>query len=420
MEKKKTISKIYDSKIFWIIVSLIFSLIIWSYISNINGAYMEKTFSDIEVQFKGEAELLADKSLAITDVETSSVTVRIRGSRTVIAKLRESDIKAVIDVSSITQPNDMSWTYELVFPNDVDRSDITIISRSPDTIKFSVVKNASKTVPVKGSFEGTIDDGCVAEELVFEPEVINIKGPESILEKIDHAWVTFGKNEKIDATYSADVNFTLIDVDGQPVSADKLSLDADKVTATQPILKTKELPLAVNLIAGGGVTADDCVVTIEPESITVAADSRLIDDKNSFILGNIDLTSFQSSYEHTFTIPISDDIENVTGVTEATVKIEIPGVKVRTLTATNISCRNCSSGYTAVINTEFVEVTLRSKDEAALAAVNPEDIIVVVDLADYGTITGQIRANAIVTVSGSDGKIGAIGEIKVVLTIQKD
>lgn len=419
MKEKKTISKIYDSKIFWIIVSMIFSLIIWSYVSNIDGSFMEKTFSGIEVRFEGEKELLSEKSLAITYVETSSVAVRIRGSRTNISKLNGSDIKAVVDVSNISKPNDMAWTYEIVLPDYINKSDITIISRNPDTIQFTVVKYGSKTIPVKGSFEGKIEDGCVAEELVFSPDTLKIEGPEDILDTIDHAWVTFGKNEKIDAAYTVDTEYSLVDADGKPVPTDDINIPTRTISATQPILKTKELPLEVNLIAGGGVTAADCVVTIEPKSISVAADSRIIDNMDNIVLGNIDLASFQSSYEQTYTVSLDEKIENITGVNEAKVTVEIPGVKVRTLTAANISCKNCSSGYSATINSESVDVTLRSKDESALSAIKPDDITVVVDLADYGTTTGQVRANADVYVSGHEN-IGAIGEVKVVLTIEKD
>ncbi|MDO4815408.1 MAG: CdaR family protein [Bacillota bacterium] len=419
MKEKKRISKIYNSKIFWAIISLILSLIIWSYVSSIDGSTMEKTFSGIEVQFMGENNLLSQKGLAITNIETTSVTVRVRGSRANIGKINASDIKAVIDVSKVTQPNDMSWTYEIVFPDNVDKSDITIVSRSPDTISFSVVKNAKKTIPIEGSFEGTIADGCVAEELVFDPETLVVEGPENVLLTIDHAWVSFGKDMEIDATYSANVEYTLLDKNGNSVSKSSLKLSSDTINVTQPILKTKELRLDVDIVNGGGITREDCKITIEPKAISVAADSRLIDDMSSIILGTINLSSFQSSYEQTFVIQLDEGMDNLTGETEAIVKVEIPDVKVRTFRVTNISCSNCSSGYTASIDTESVEVTLRSKDADALASIKTDDITVVADLSNFGSTTGKVMANGIVHVSGNSA-VGAIGEVKVTVTIQKD
>lgn len=419
MNEKKQTNKIYDSKVFWAVVSLILSLIIWSYVSNITGATMDKTFSGVEVRFSGEQELLSERSLAITNVDTSSVTIKVRGSRNVIGKLNSTDIKAVVDVSGINQPNELSLSYDLQFPNGIDKSEFTVVSRNPDVINFTVVKNASITIPVKGSFEGTIADGCVADEIVFDPAEIVVEGPEEAIKDIDHAWLTFGKHEKIDATYSVDCEFELQDAQGNPIDKTGLSVSADRINATQPILKTKELPLTVNIIDGGGVTEADCKISIEPKSVTVMADSRLVDDKESIVLATIDLRSFQSSFEQTYSIPLGDEVDNPDGVSEATVKIEIPSVKVRTVTATNISCKNCSDGYEAIINSESVEVTLRSQDETALNAVRADEVSVVVDLADYGSTTGQVRANATAYVSGYEN-VGAIGEIKVLLTIQKD
>lgn len=377
------------------------------------------TLTGIQIEFKGEDELAA-KSMSIYEVDTSSVTIRVRGNRSDLGKLKSSEIKAIIDVSKIQQPNDMSWTYDIEFPSYVDKSNIQIISRSPDTINFTVVKNASKTVNVKGSFEGTIADECVAEELVFEPATITLEGPEKMLEKIDYAWVKFGNSDlNIESTYSSDVAFTLMDKDGKPVSATDIKSSVNFVTATQPILKTKELPLTVKLIPGGGITEADCTVTVEPATIKIAADSRLIDNKNSIVLGNVELSSFNSNYEQTFTIPLEDGVQNLTGITEATVHITAPGTHTKTFTTNNISCKNVSKGYSATIDTKEIEVTLRAKDAATLDKINASDISIVADLSDYGTTTGQVIAPGVVNVIGHNG-VGAIGDVKVTLTISKE
>ena len=196
-------------------------------------------------------------------------------------------------------------------------------------------------------------------------------------------------------------------------------LSAKVVTATQPILKTKEVPLTVNLIPGGGVDADDCTVTIEPKTLKIAGDTRLVDDINSIVLGNIDLASFQTSYTHTFAITLADEVQNLTGVTEAKVTVEVRGTHTKSFTTDNISCKNVTSGYSAKIDTESIEIMLRSKDTAALDKIRPDDISVVVDLKDYGTTTGQVIATGTVYVSRVDG-VGAVGDIRVSVTITKD
>lgn len=140
MNQKKTISKIYNSKVFWIVISLLCSFVMWAYITSPDTGDFQKTFRGVQVEFAGQEKLLSDRSLSISDVDTQSVTVTLRGSRSNIGKLRASDIKAVIDVSNIKQPNDMTWAYELQYPDGIDTSDITVINKNPETINFTVVK----------------------------------------------------------------------------------------------------------------------------------------------------------------------------------------------------------------------------------------------------------------------------------------
>lgn len=418
MKQKKKTSKVFNSRVFWMAISLLCSFAMWAYITNPNSSDFQQTFRGVQVEFSGQEKLLSDRSLSILDVDTQSVTVTLRGSRSNVGKLRASDIKAVIDVSNIKQPNDMTWAYELQYPEGTDVSDITVVSKSPETINFTVVKNATKTVSVKGSFEGEIAEGCVAEEFVFEPSTIVIEGPEETLAQIDHAWVSFGEG-KIESTYSEEVGYKLMSESGAQISTKGLMLSTNVITATQPILKTKEVPLTVNLIQGGGVDEDDCTVTIEPKTLKIAGDTRLVDDINSIVLGNIDLASFQSSYTHTFAITLADEIQNLTGVTEANVTVEVRGTYTKTFTTDNISCKNVTNGYSATIDTKSIEITLRSKDTSALDKVKPDDISVVVDLKDYGTTTGQVIAAGTVYINGVEN-VGAVGDIRVSVTISKD
>lgn len=419
MEQKKRTKKLYDSKVFWMVVSLLCSLVMWAYISSLDNTDKEITFNNIEVEFRGQDVLLEERDLSISSVDVSTVSIAVRGERSNITKLKSSDIKAVIDVSNITQPNDMTWAYRLEFPDYVDSNSITVVRKNPETINFTVVKNEKKTIEVKGSFEGTIAEGCVAEEFVFKPETIVVEGPEAAIRNIDHAWVSFGKDQTIDSTYVEEADFSLVDTNGNVCSKDGLMLSVEKVTATQPILRSKEVPLRVNLISGGGITGDNCSVSIDPQKIKIAGDSRIVDELDYIEIGTIDLSSFVSGYEHVFPIVLEDGVQNLTGVTDAKVTIEIAGTHTKAFSTTNISCRGISSGYHVTIDTKEVEVTLRTLSSGALDSIKPDDISVIADLSDYGTTTGQVIVNARVQVTGHDG-VGAVGDVKVTVTIYKD
>ena len=418
MEKKKK-SNIYDSKIFWMIISLLFSLLMWTYVTSQDSSDQTRTISGIGIEFQGQQELLSEKNLSITDISAETVSITVRGSRSDISKLRAADIKAVVDVSNVAQPNNMTWTYKLSFPNYVNENDITVVSRNPETISFTVIKNSSKEIEIKGSFEGTIADGCVAEEITFEPQTLSVDGPEDVIRRIDHAYVTFGKDQTIDSAYVEEADFTLRDANDAVISKEGLVFSSDKITATQPVLKSKDVPLKVNLVSGGGVSERNCTVSIDPQTIKIAGDSRVIDEIDSIELGTVNLGSLSGSYEQTFMITLDEGIENLTGVTEARVSITINGTQTRTLTTTNIACQGVSSGYHVNIDTKEVEVTLRSTSMEALNSVSPSDVSVVADLSDYGSTTGQVIVTARVTVVGHDN-VGAVGDVRVTVTIYEN
>ncbi len=416
--KHSRMSKIYNSKIFWMILSLLASLVLWAYISNQDTTSISKQLTGIQVQFSGEDLLREERNLAISDVDTTSVNVWIRGSRRAIGALDGSQVVAVIDVSKITQAGDMSWSYTIKYPAGTDTGSITTISRSPEIIGFTVSALSSKSVEVAGSFAGSLAEGYSAEDPTFEPSTVTVTGSEAALTKIAGAKVVFGKDKTdVKESFSVDTGYTLVDADGNPVSTTGLTFSTELIKATLPIMEVKELPLSVTLIDGGGATANNCTVSIEPQTIKVAGDSKVLDAMNKLVIGTVDLSDFSASYEDTFPIMLDDDLQNVTGEVSALVKIVIVGLTTKTFDVTNISCSNVAAGCSAAVETETISVTMRGT-EAALDALTAGNIRAVADLSNYSDTTGTVMPTAKIAVDGVSG-VGAIGSYKVTVTLSK-
>ncbi len=420
--KNKRMNKVFDSKAFWMIISLICSILLWAYVSDQEGTIVEKTYAGIRVEFNGQ-EQLSGRNLSIMKSDFSSVSIKVSGTRTELSKLDASNIVAMVDVSNITQPNEVELSYEIVFPNNVDSGGLTITKKTPETIKLTIVKDATKTVNIKASFDGEIAEGGVAEEIVIYPETVTVSGPEEILNTIEYAWVSFGEGKTIKSTYSVDTGVNFMDKDGNilPIEQTKyLNWSPRTVSVTQPILITKEVPLALNIISGGGATKDDCVYTMEPQqTIKIAGDSEIVDDINSIVVGSVDLASFVESEEYTFTVTLPDGVQNLDGLTEVKVRVEIPGMYTKRFVTDNISFKNVTAGYSASINTKELEVLLRSSDPDILNDIKSSDISIVVDLKDYDSTVGQVLAIAKVTIKGHEN-VGAVGDLRVTVTISRD
>lgn len=408
--------KIYNSKAFWMIVSLLASLAIWVYVTSVETDESKTTFRGVKVELVGEDILRDSKNLVVTDMDTSTVTVEVVGPRRIIGSLSSDQLVAQVDVSKLSRAAYTSQQYTIVYPDGTDTSKLSENRRTPETINFMVSAQTSKSIQVRGSFDGSLAEGYTAEMPVFEPSTITITGSEAYLKDVEYAWVTFGK-ENVDSTYSVETGFTLMDANNEPCSTTGISFSTDVVTATLPLLTLKEVNLDVNIIEGAGATKANTKITIDPVSVTLAGDSSLLAGMNKIILATIDLTDFSSTFTETYTIPIDNELKNTTGVTKATVTVEIVGLETKTFRVTNFSCINATEGYEADIITESKEITLRGTPEA-LAQIKAENIRAVADLTDYKESTGTYMPQVKVYVDGFTD-VGAIGENTISIEIRK-
>ena len=408
--------KIYNSKAFWMIVSLLASLAIWVYVTSVETDESKTTFRGVKVELVGEDILKDSKNLVVTDMDTSTVTVEVVGPRRIIGSLNSDQLVAQVDVSKLSRAAYTSQQYTIVYPDGTDTSKLSENRRTPETINFMVSAQTSKSIQVRGSFDGSLAEGYTAEMPVFEPSTITITGSEAYLKDVEYAWVTFGK-ENVDSTYSVETGFTLMDANNEPCSTTGISFSTDVVTATLPLLTLKEVNLDVNIIEGAGATRANTKITIDPVSVTLAGDSALLAGMNKIILATIDLTDFSSTFTETYTIPIDNELKNTTGITKATVTVEIVGLETKTFRVTNFSCINATEGYEADIITESKEITLRGTPEA-LAQIKAENIRAVADLTDYKESTGTYMPQVKVYVDGFTD-VGAIGENTISIEIRK-
>ena len=413
---KNTMRKLYDSRAFWVIVSLVTSLVFWIYVSSVETEEFKQTFRGVKVELVGESLLRDSKNLVITDLDTNTVTIEVVGPRRVVAGLDNDEIVAQVDVSKLSRSAYTSQQYTVVFPDGTETGSLSVTRKMPETVNFLISTQTSKSIQVRGSFDGTLAEGYTAETPVFEPSTITVMGSEAYLKNVEYAWVTFSK-ENVSSTYSVETGFTLMNAENEPCSTTGLTFSDDVVTATLPLLMLKEVKLDVNLIEGSGATAANTKVTIEPESVVLAGDSKLLEGMNKIVLATIDLTDFATSFEESYTIPLDNELTSTTGVTNANVTVEISGLETKAFKVSNISCTNVTDGFSANIITQNLDIMLRG-DAETLAQIKDENIRAVADLTDMNESTGTYMPKVKIYVDGFKN-VGAIGENSITIEIER-
>ena len=397
--------KLTDSKVFWMIVSLTISIVLWVYVTSMESDEVKQTLKGVRVELLGESTLRDSRNLVVTGLSSNTVSVEITGPRRVIASMNADKVTAQIDVSKLAQSAYTSLPYTVNYPNGTDTANITVTRKVPDTISFTVSKLNSKSVPVRGVFNGTIAEGYTAEPANYEPSEITVSGPDAYLRNISYAWVNFGSAET-NTTYTVETGFTLRNEADEDVETEGVTCSTDVVTATLPILQKKTLPLTVNLIYGAGADEGNTKLSIEPSEITLAGDSAILSSMNNIPIATIDLSDFASTFNSKYPINFDNSLVNISGLTEAEVKVELIGLETRNFTVRNLQCRNVPEGFEANIVSEAIVVRMRGTPEE-LETLNADDILAYADFSDYDITTGSHLIPVKIQVDGSN-ECGAV------------
>lgn len=408
------------SKILLAVIAIFCSVLLWVYVTNVEGSVDEVSFSGVKVVLEGEDAMRDNRGLVITSLDTKNLRVTVSGSPRFLARLSAADISAVIDLSTISKTGNYSLAPKISFSSAFNSSDLSAGTTSPAAVNFYVDKLSKKTIEVQGLNNGSTAAGFSSEPMVFSPGTVKIYGPETSLAKVDHAWIEVDR-EDIDSTLSFDSTYVLRDKENNIVEDDSITLESDTVTVTIPVVAIKEVDLVVATVAGAGASDENVVKKIEPAAkITLSGDAGVLAGVNSILLDTIDLSKVDGVYTQTYAVVIPNDTEIIGSMREVTVTIEIVGLETKrvNIPGENLSLINVTEGFeAAIMDASLSNVTLRGTADA-LAAVSAENVRAVADLAGYGTATGFYSVPVKIYVDGST-TVGAIGEYKLFIDIRR-
>ena len=374
------------------LVSLILSLVIafglWGYVITVDNPEFEKVYYNIPVYFQNEAALTS-RGLMITSDSAPKITLRLKGNRSDLNNLNESNINIIADLSRIYDTGTLSLGYSISYPGNVPESAITVMDKSMEYISLTVERRVEKQVEVVPIYEGTVPEGYLSDKAnaVLDYETITVAGPASILNQIDHAQIYVnidGRTSTLDDVFA----YTLCDRGGKAVQVNNVELvtaQPGEVNLMLPIQQVKEVQLALNIIYGGGVTAENSQILIDPATILVSgSEESLADLGDTVIIGEVDLSKLNIEMNQTFDIILPAGVTNRTMVGlehKANVTISFPDLKTATYTVTNIVPANVPAGCKFELVTKQFSITLRGP-KALIDALDATQIVATVDASE--------------------------------------
>ena len=407
------------NKIWSFTLSLFVAFTLWYYVITVVSPGTVEWRTDIPVIFEGETVLTEDRGMMITsNIEDIEIDLKLSGNRTDLAKVNASNITIKVDLSKVYDPGEHELSYTISFPGDVPNGALTTEVKYPETIKLSVEKRVKKNVDVLVNFTGSAAENYMAdtENRTLDYPAINISGPSSVVNLIDHAKIDVDLSGRVESI-SENFRYTLCDAEGNPVDVAMITTDVAEVHMNMKIFRFKEVPLMLQLTYGGGALEESVDITIEPANISVSGSEAILEDLDVIQLGSIDLSSMEEDAELTYPITLPEGITNLSERTEAMVTVKFLNLAIRDLEATKITTINVPEGMEAVLLNQVLKVRLRGP-ASVMDQLKPEDITVTVDFS--GKEAGSFTIKPTITIRGDAfTKVGPVGSYSVSATLRE-
>lgn len=360
-------------------------------------------------------------SLGLDIVETpdiSNVTVRIKGSGTIIGGIRESDIMVYPKYSTVRGAGTVTLELGARFiTSDYDNLGIELTVENPATVTVVFDNVSEKTVRVTAdTSQIAIADGFILNSVSSVPAEVTLTGPTSELEQIDSVVATVASEDKLDDSITLESALEMRDANGNAVTPQYTTMDSDTAAVTLNVLQVRELPLTVDFIGlPTGFDVSSLKYSLDRETLRVAGPARTISKLNELSVASLDLgQSFAFDRDYQLSVELPDGIVSQDGITTVTLTFDTTNMASTTLNVANTNIRviNIPSDVDVdVLTSRISGVTLYGPADE-IEELSADSVLAQVDCQSISVTAGQQTLPVNIQVPSSS-RIFAVGSYTV-------
>lgn len=408
--------RIRESKWLYALLSIFLATIFWLYVRSEVDPENSMPIHDVPVILSG-VSFLESQNLAVTEQSDTTVDLTIHARASVLSQLNNKNITVTLDVSRCAEGTH-PLTYSVTLPRNINTEGAIVERSSPEQITVTVERLAAKTLEIQCILRGSVAEGYQAGDFTVSPETITIRGSSEEIDRIAQAVVVL-EAEDLSARFSGELPLRLMDAEGNELTNLDVKLDETAAYVTLPIYVVREIPLTVSFIPGGGATEENVSMPplILPEFITVAGAEEDMAGLEEISLGSVNLSNVIGTGTTIFPINLDPSLQNVSGITSASVTVTITGLATRSFDVTNIEVINIPEGYRATPVTEMRTVAVRGIEEA-LEQIDASQLRIVADLSNV-TAAGYTPVDVKVYLDANSSEVGIIGEYSIIVDVSR-
>lgn len=393
------------------LLSVFGALLVWLLITNIDDPYKAKTFL-VPVELINEDALHSvNKVFEVIDGKTANVSVR--GKRSIIDKLEADDILAIADLSELSSVNAVTIKAKLRKAVSSD-----VILQCSQVLKVSLEDMETKQVKVTVETEGTPEEGYTVSECFAKPNVIEVSGGESVMERVNSVRVRLNVNGASE-NFSKLLEPVAYDRKGNKIISSTLSFGTSMVKVRAKVLQNKTIPVKLsvkgNPLNGYEYIEGNCI----PGEIEIVGNERKLAGISQLVIP-IDITglsSTSSNLEREISVEeyLPDDVMVVEEYKRISIKLVIEKLQEKTIEVPISTIRNryLNDGLDLEIITkeQYVEFVIQGR-EAVLNSMTGASIQAYIDCS--GLTEGRYALN-VKAVLGSRCQLLKQPRVKVVI-----
>lgn len=287
------------------LIAILFALILWFAVINIDDPVVSETFKNVPVQLVN-TEVLTEAGLTYEVLDNTAVieTITIYGPRTLVESLNENDIVAKADVNEITVANTVAVNVSVDVRNS---SKITNIRSSLECVKLNIEESKTKQLVINATTSGKLASGYIVGGIELDQNRVRISGPESIVSKVSSAKVNVDVADASSdvATYGT---VRLYDKAGTEIMSELLVKGTEKVHINVNVIPTKYVPVKYQLhgtpAEGYGVVED--AITCDIMTVLIAGETEVLRDVNEIMITGEELDISGLTAEKEFSVMLKN------------------------------------------------------------------------------------------------------------------
>ena len=392
---KKKIMNNLDLKI----LAVLFSIILWLIVVNIDDPVKTVQFTGVEVQILNGEELEDQGKVYEVLDGTGTITVTVKGRRSIIEDISKENITAVADMKDLTSMD----TVSIQVSSNKYANELDDIKSDKDNVRVSIedLKKIQKVIEIE--VKGEPDDGYILGSLTTNLNQIYLEGPESLISKVSYASAQINV-DGVRSNVSSTVPIKLYDAQGKVIDDERITMNIHSVSVNQEVLVTKEVPVEFEV---GGEPAEGYALTGEivsdVETVVIAGRKSVLDEIDSLVIPEtvLDVDGLQNSLD--VTVKLEDYLpgnvifayEEMNVSAQISVKVQKETFVTITFDKTDIEVMNLPQGYKADILADGNYITNQETNirvyglSEILESYDAENAKAKIDMSAYMTQSGM-------------------------------